>query len=51
MIQKYQYIQPVMKPASSPKRKSIVFVEAADGRVGRCHLAEHAHYQHHQHDR
>ena len=54
MTQKYQYIQPVRKPASSPSRgrslpsQAGVFVEGADRGQRDRHFAEHAHDQHHQ---
>ena len=48
MTQKYQYIHPVMNPASSPEREAVVFVEPADRGVGHRHLPEHAHHQHHE---
>ncbi len=57
MTQKYQYIQPVRKPASSPSRgrslqaRRAVFVKRPHRRQRDGHFAEHAHHQHDQQPR
>ena len=43
IAQKYQYSQPIVKPAQRPSACAAVLDERADRRVGDRHLAEHPH--------